>query len=142
MSPSYYTLAPITGMESGNFGNTRLYYSEACDQSFVQVLTQAVDAHTFGAGILTRVRVSGCNRPPESHFAKIKARGANIVPVAHFDHVWQCQSTCVIYSGGRPMSYALEGFGTSHDQALDEVACGGMTTGLACEEIEVRPPAQ
>ena len=138
-SPWFYQMAPITNIGPGNLGNTRIYFDEACNQTFIQTLTQGIDGHTFAAGILTRVSTSGCNRPSRSSFGTVRAHGADVVAVGHFDHVWDCQMSCTVYNGGQPpVTYRLQGFGTSQDQAMETMYCNGYSSNLLCSEIHVR----
>lgn len=136
--PSYYTLAPITEIRPGNFGNARLYYQEACNQEFVSTLTEAQDASSFNAGILTRIYPSGCTRPQKTRMTTVKHNGAEIIPVTEFAEVWHCQSSCTIFVNGRPQSYALEAFGTSADQTRSDMYCSGIQTDLTCQQIDIQ----
>ena len=137
-TPSFYTLAPITEIIPGNFGNVRVYYEEACNQEIVAVLTEAIDSRSFKAGVLTRVYASGCNLPSKTKFTVVRPHGAEIIPATFFDEAWHCQSNCTIFMNGRPQTFHYESFGTSSDQAMDEMYCSGVQSDLACRMIEIR----
>ncbi|MEY4631274.1 MAG: hypothetical protein RIQ81_1394 [Pseudomonadota bacterium] len=137
---SFYQMAPIAGTAPGNFGNVRLYFDEACNQEFVDVLSEAIDSKSFEVGLLTRIRTSNCTRPPRRVFVTVRPRGATMVPVTAFDEVWRCQITCTTLNGEVPQTTTNWSYGTSQSQALEQLYCNGFQSSPACIQLDVVEP--
>ena len=139
---SYYQMAPVVAQAPGRLGNVRLYYDEACNQDFVDVLVEAIDSKSFAVGILTRIRTSNCTRPPQRVFVTVRPRGATMVPVTSFDEVWMCQATCMTFNGEVPQTTTVYAYGTSQPQTLERLYCSGFQSAPACVQLDVVEPPQ
>lgn len=124
MSPTF-KLEEITEIADGVFGVKKLYFNLACNQEFLQNLTEESDANSYRIGILTKFRQKDCNEPSRLEFSRVSPAGRSLIPVTHFSEVWFCEGTCFTPGGPDmpPYNRFVEAYGTSEKQATELLGC-------------------
>ena len=137
---SILKMVPVTSISDGYFGGKRLYFNLACNERFMQVLTERKSQSALDVGILVEELDYSCNRPDRELFGRVTPNGRDLHPVMAFNEVWYCSAMC--YTGGGPNNMPnyefVSAFGTSENQATNNLACGSAyLINLRCGEEDV-----
>lgn len=122
---SVLKFAMIESVDDSAFGAKRLYFDLACNQEFLQVLENKLDANLVDVGVLTRLRDEPCDAPTRQVYARYNPYGKSVNPVQRFKEVWYCEATCFTPGGPDmpPYNRFVSSFGTSEKQATDYLGC-------------------
>jgi hypothetical protein len=134
-----YRVQPVTHMEDGAMGVKKLYYKQACDETAEQLLTESLQDNQINVAVLVSVSPSPCSGPDRTRMIRFVPGRNSLEFVTGFDEVWHCFGYChrPNQPGEPPQNIRVYSYGTSHEQAFDNIACNGYPASVQCHEIEI-----
>lgn len=140
-APAYkYKLEQIKEIDDGRLGVKKFYFDVACNQEFLQVLSEETTAGNLNVAILTLFNDRGCSDPNRRVFVRFAPHGQSVTAVSEFDQVWSCNGNCFTPGGPDmpPYNRPVQAYGTSERQATDYLGCTKpYLQDLSCEVIDV-----
>ena len=139
-APAYkYKLEQIKAIDDGRLGTKKFYFDVACNQDFLQVLSEETNAGSLNVAILTLLNDRDCSGPDRRVFVRFAPHGQTVTAVSDFDEVWSCRGYCFTPGGPDmpPYNRPVQAYGTSERQATDYLGCSKpYLQDLSCEVID------
>jgi hypothetical protein len=134
-----YRVEPITHVEDGAASIKKLYYNLKCSETAEQLLTEFVDPSQINTAVLVSVSPAPCSSPDRTRMMRFIPGRNSLEFVTGFDEVWYCYGYCQRPSqpGGMPQNIRVYAYGTSHEQAFQNIACNGYPASVQCDELVI-----
>jgi hypothetical protein len=134
-------LEQVKEIDDARLGVKKIYFDVACNQEFLQVLSEEAGASELKVAVLTLVTNRDCNGPSRRIFVRYSPHGRSVTAVSGFDQVWSCEGYCFTPGGPDmpPYNRPVQAFGTSELQAVEYLGCRPpYLQDLSCAEIDVK----
>lgn len=140
-SAQRYKLEQVKEIDDARLGVKKIYFDVACNQEFLQVLSEEAGTSELKVAVLTLVTNRDCNGPSRRIFVRYSPHGRSVTAVSGFDQVWSCEGYCFTPGGPDmpPYNRPVQAFGTSELQAVEYLGCRPpYLQDLSCAEIDVK----